>query len=379
MVRRVVVVVSAAAALLYLLWAVQDGQAPPRTDWTAFDNAADRVFDGTEVYRVWDAETEEFPYLYPPFALWLAVPLRLGGLYLSWVIAGSITAIALGVGLSHATSLATGHINRMTALVVAATSGSFLMSVMLGQYGGMYLLSFGLAIWLWSNDRQFAAGIALAILCMKPNIAIAVPVVLLWSRSWRAAQGFVVGGLLTVVLSLPFGIGLWPDFVSNAVDMGQRQLDGQLFESRTISIAGGFEALTGAGLDDTSAIVVWLLTTAILGLATLVVWHPTQLAGNPDRAFGVLAVFVIAANTRMYFYDGAVAVAGVMILWLYSERVGNARLSRQIAWLAGLVWVLSWGSLVHSLNAFFGLAAGAVVVVVGLDAVHSARQSALVP
>ena len=54
-------------------------------------------------------------------------------------------------------------------------------------------------------------GIAAAV---KPQFAILIPVALLAGRHWRAIGGAVAGFVAMLLLSLPFGLFLWPDWLA---------------------------------------------------------------------------------------------------------------------------------------------------------------------
>ena len=63
--------------IVYLLavWVLEDPIGNLDTDWRAFVNTGNRLREGSELYRPIDIETEPLPWLYPPFALWLALSL----------------------------------------------------------------------------------------------------------------------------------------------------------------------------------------------------------------------------------------------------------------------------------------------------------------
>ena len=65
----------------------------------------------------------------------------------------------------------------------------------------------GAATRAYTTERRWLAGALLALLWIKPNLAIAVPVVLVWSRSWRMLTGFSVATTTLFASSLAFGVG----------------------------------------------------------------------------------------------------------------------------------------------------------------------------
>ena len=201
-VRRVCVIAAGVLVVMLVVWVLEDPIENLATDWTAFDRAADRVLAGEEVYRPHDADTEPLPYLYPPYALWLALPLAMFGYYGSFAFSAMFTFGALLAGAVLVSRLGsdTGG-DRSAAVTACVTSGAAITSTLIGQYSGLYALAVGAGAYAFARDRHGLAGLALALLVLKPNLAIVVPVVLVWSRSWRALGGFAAGSAAIVASS----------------------------------------------------------------------------------------------------------------------------------------------------------------------------------
>ncbi len=155
--RRISIVSTVVLAILLTAWVRTDPRVNLETDWTSFDNAAERLLAGERVY-VPLSEDEPLPYLYPPFVLMLALPLGLFGFYGSWALSAGMTFISFFVGIALLAKSVPGDIDRSTGLIVATFSGTLLSAALIGQYSGIYVLAFGLAVWLWQNDRQLLAG-----------------------------------------------------------------------------------------------------------------------------------------------------------------------------------------------------------------------------
>ena len=367
--RLVVIVLGGALMVLAIGTVSQEGLEGIRTDWTAFDNAASRFLGGEQIYVPWDAEVEPLPYLYPPFALWLAIPLGLVGFLGSYMLsAGSALAAFFGgiwllrrvaergeVRRERSTSINTG-------IVAACTTGTAFSSVLIGQYSGLYVLAVGLGLWLFMNDRQALAGLALAILILKPNIAIALVVVLFWSRSWRVLAGFGAGTVGALVSTIPFGLGAWSGFWANLQQMADLQAMGIVPARKMVTFVSAVVELTGTSATSPLAIGSWLAFTTVVGVATLVVWAPKRFAESPQRAFAVWAIFVIIANPRMFFYDGTLVIFGVLALWSLPSGMLGTRSKRLLPAIAGGLWLASWGAVVSALNL--------LVAPLGLSLIH---------
>lgn len=365
--RRISIVSTAVLVILLAAWVRTDPRVNLETDWTSFDNAAERLFAGEPVYVPWSVD-EPLPYLYPPFVLILAAPLGLLGFYGSWVFSAFFTLSTFLGGIWLLSKTVSGtHVARTTGLIVATFSGSVVAAALVGQYSGLYVLAFGLAAWLWHHDRQLLAGVALAFLVMKPNIALVVPVALVWARSWRALGGFGLGTVGAFGLSVPFGLDRWSGFVSNVQQMGELQRADAVFPEKMVTIVGSLQETFDLSSTSLVTLSLWLGSCAIVGVATLVVWTRAEVERQPVRAFGVLAVFAVIANPRMYFYDGTLVIFGFLAIWLTLDSWGGGLARRWIPRLCAALWFFSWGGVFASLNAFVGPLAAVGLVVVAVD------------
>ena len=122
--RRFALLVAGVLAFMLAAWVMSDPVENLSTDWTAFDNAADRVFAGDDVYRPYDAEAEPLPYLYPPFALWLSLPMALFGFAGSFLYSALLTGTCFVVGLRWFTRARVGNLDSAAESTgVAASPG----------------------------------------------------------------------------------------------------------------------------------------------------------------------------------------------------------------------------------------------------------------
>ena len=380
--RLLALVLGGALIVLAIGTVSQEGLEGIRTDWTAFDNAASRLLGGEQVYRPWDAEVETLPYLYPPYALWLAVPLGLVGFLGSYVLAAGSALLAFlgGIWLLRRTALRgepsqDRSVSITTGLIAACTTGTAFSTVLIGQYSGLYVLALGLGLWLFINDRPALAGLALAILILKPNIAIALVVVLLWSRSWRALAGFGAGTVGALASSIPFGLSGWSGFWANVQQIADLQAMGVVPASKMVTFVSAVVELTGTSATSPLAIGSWLVFTTVVGVATLVVWAPKRFAESPQRAFAIWAIFVIIANPRMFFYDGTLVIFGVLALWSLPSGMLGKRGKRLLPAIAFGLWFASWGAAFSALNVLVAPLGGLLITIVAFEAWSEGRNS----
>ncbi len=374
-VRRLVVLVAGVLILMLVSWVLDDPRTNLETDWTAFDRAADRFLAGEETYRPFDADAEPLPYLYPPFVLPLSLPLAAFGFYGSFAFSAIVTLVAFGAGMALFARSEHRSFDATTGLIVATASGAVVSATLIGQYSGLYVLFFGLAAWLWSQNRMLLAGVVLALLWMKPNVAAAVPFALAWSRSWKSLSGFLLGTVGLLTASLALGLDRWRGFFANAEMMAELQRDDIVPFEKMVSILGGAQSTLGFGSQSAAAIAIFLGAALILGVSVLVLWSPTALSESPIRAFGALAVFIVAANPRIYFYDATLIAMGMFGLWASARTVGGNLARRWLPIASILTWIFLWGGLFVGLNRMVGIIAAVGLVASALDHVRERRTS----
>ncbi|MGI9606326.1 MAG: glycosyltransferase family 87 protein [Acidimicrobiales bacterium] len=363
--RRLSLIAAGVLVVMLITWILDDPIENLSTDWTAFDRAADRAWAGERVYRPFDAESESLPYLYPPFALVLALPLALVGFYGSFAFSASLTFAAFVSGVVMV--VRRREIDRATAVIVASTTGAVITSTLIGQYSGLYVLALGAMAAFLVDGRERAAGAALALLWLKPNLAIAIPVVLVWSRSWRMLGSWAAVSVGVFASSLPFGLDRWRGFADNVSMMAELQADNIVPVDKMVTIQAAIQQ--GLGLESSSPLLwgMWALAILPLGLSVLAVWSREALLAAPMRAVGVLALFIVAANVRLYFYDAVLVAFGLLSIHAERDRFCIDRLSRAIGPLTMALWIGLWGGVWLPLNMVVGPIAGVVIIVVGLD------------
>ena len=370
--RYFAILAASVLSIMLFDWVRMDLPESLETDWTAFDRAADRLLAGEEVYRPFSFESEPLPYFYPPFALWLALPLGALGFWGSYIYSAALTLIAYIAGLRWFGRSAPGEIDRTTGIILAVASGATIGSTLIGQYSGVWVLSLGGACLLFTRDRKFLAGLALALLWLKPNIAIAVPVVLVWSRSWQPLKGFALGSGALGLASLPLGLSQWSGFISNARNIAELQEQGLVPLDKMVTVLAGIQTTFGIEDQATLSLIIWLPIAAVTGVSVLTLWSKGRLAEDPVRAFGALALFVVAANPRLYFYDATLAAFGMFGLWMSVQASGSESAKRRITILALIVWFGLWGSIWLSFNLIVGPAVAVSLVATAI----SSRQKA---
>jgi len=220
-------------------------------DWIQFHRTALRMVSGRahEIYPVTfvpDGRPEfsdGFFFLYSPPFIWITLPLAA----MTRMTAYLSCAVAVAGGTVLATwgilwGLGAGRVRRLLAVVGTMASAPFNGAVILGHLGGLLLIGPSLAILAWTRHRPFLAGCGLSILLVKPNWGLPLLAFLVIGRRWNLVGGFLLGGGVLVLSSLPLGMGLWGDWVQTMVGYRALIVDATL-PWKQVTLFASFQSL----------------------------------------------------------------------------------------------------------------------------------------
>jgi hypothetical protein len=263
------------------------------------------------------------PFPYPPPALLLAALMSLPPVVVGYYFF-SMLAVLAGVSLLRLA----GMDWRIVAVTVLGLPAMW--NLYLGQFGFLCcgLLVFGLmrlARW------PVVSGVMLAGLCIKPQYAILIPVVVLASRNVRAmVAGAAALGVLLVSPALAFGWQTWSAFwgpgraTMQALLQAPFQPGYEYLGASMFWLARSFGS--GVGL-------AYALQMAVIGVAAALCWLLWRRpCGHPPLRVAMTLCLVLIANPHAYTDD---LVAYSLVLPMLARRqtpVTNAVLA--LLWLA---------------------------------------------
>nr|WP_294847613.1 glycosyltransferase family 87 protein [uncultured Sphingomonas sp.] len=290
-------------------------------DFTVFHAAATHsqgpVYDSAYLTPLQDhAAGEERPFAYPPTFLLMIVPLG----WLSFK-----TAFSVWVAVSVTAYVGAGW--RMTkASWLALWSPTFLFAAVIGQ---TTLMVGGMAIWGFTLlDRRPRLGGAIfgAAICVKPQLFLFLPLLLIMSRQWRTiGTATVTGGVIAVAATINFGPQIWGQWlgsIAQFVATNDRQ------------------DIVRLGVPPSS---LWFYV--ILIVATALLWRHRN-GPRSQQALLVLGASILL-SPHAAFYESAVLIAPAFAVAGLSWRLVPAFLLLLIpelesAWLAMILLAISW-------------------------------------
>jgi alpha-1,2-mannosyltransferase len=272
-----------------------------------------------------------FPFQYMPTYLLLISPLGFLPYGIALLIFLTLTFLMAGYALQRL-----GSGDRRLWLVAAGTP-AFLLVVLNGQNVFLTTALFAFALLALDSPHPrgpILAGGALALLTVRPQFGLLIPVALIVGGYWRAIGWGALWTALIVLASLiAFGVQSWEAFVAQSDLWVVMLTDGLVHRGKLISVYPSARLL---GMDHGGA----LLFQGFVGLALLVliarVWRIQREAARPMRN-AVLIVASLLATPYAFDYDLFLALPAMLILY---EAGGRNRLNPPEIAILAVLWLL---------------------------------------
>lgn len=257
---------------------------------------------------------DEFVFSYPPHALMFLLPfgaMPFGAAVLLW------TALNLYC-VFRAVELMRG---RRDLALLACLAPAVLMMVVYGHFDG-FLALLATFVLIEGHRRPRLAGLCLALMTVKPQLALMFGVYLLLIGHWRVVAVSVPATLVLVAVSIvTFGLRPWEDFITWTVPYHAELISGFVLSQlkSTISLYAGMRMLGLPGW--LAQAIQWLFSFAILAGAVIV----QARRGTEPRSIAIGLSAVVLALPYANAYD-LVLAAPALTLALFAESEGDEHL-----------------------------------------------------
>ncbi len=376
--------------VLYLFFGLHwAGQSALQADFTGYYTAATAVIRGSGAH-LYDLDLQRqlqgeiifphrfevggvLPFQYPPFAVLPFLPLAMLPIrfaYYLWAVLNLGLFVAALAILSRSVPRLASATGLRTLLWLSSFSFLPLLSaLMLGQLSVLVLLFYVSGFALLRRGRDVEAGLALAMVSVKPQLLIVVPLVLLSRGRWKALAGMAAGVSALVGLSLvlvgPFDAG---QFLAINLETA-----GWLPPSLNLTLFGLF-----SGLLRPWPVAILPVTLAMDVLILLLLWLSWRGEWRPDSPLfplrlALLLLATVAVAPHLYAHDLVLLVPVAFYVADYLLSTGaNGRELMRAKLLAAVVFaavlVDSYPLLTLPLRPLFlavMAAGGAILLVVG--------------
>ena len=265
-------------------------------------------------------DLEGLTWQYPPHAGLIFSPLGLLPFpiaYAVWCSAGLLVyASALyAIGL------------RDRFLVVAIASILVLLALKTGQ-NALFMGALLLVAVYYAGSKPWLAGLAAALLTIKPQLGFLLPVLFLAGGHWRAFAHASVGSLGLIGLSVGLlGTSTWAAFIESVLAVSGSVATGEMPIYKMVNLYAAAQLL---GLPDAFA---WSIAgLAILSAMVAMIWV-ARATEDPAWHYAVLAGLTLFVAPYSYYYELALIVPAILIIVKRGHEAGWLRFEREM--LAG--------------------------------------------
>jgi len=243
-----------------------------------------------------------YPWIYPPFAIFLIGPLGLmpyAQAYIVWMALTFLVYVFLSGGLKP----------RLWFFLLLVVAPATTVNLIGGQNGFLTagLLMGGL---LMLDRRPMLAGILFGLLTIKPQLGLLIPVALIAGGLWRPFfAAAATGGLLAVLANFFFGQNVWPAYMEAVAT----------FREVTVALDTGFIHLQPTVF---AAMRLWgaapALAYAVQGVVTLgliaAIWHLFRKSTDRPLQAAAIGFAVLLTTPYAFVYDMPVVTIACIIL-----------------------------------------------------------------
>jgi hypothetical protein len=160
----------------------------------------------------------------------------------------------------------------------------------------------------WLNKRPIAAGAAIAMLAIKPHLAVLWPVMLAVRGRWKTffAAAFFVA-LLALTAGLVFGFDSYLRFIQD-LSAAQKLVTNRGLPPNTLTSL--YANLVWLHVPPTIALIIHFISAAAAFIMCLLIWR----RGDDDTAIAALTAGAMLMSPYLFFYDSLIVGVGIAAL-----------------------------------------------------------------
>jgi hypothetical protein len=312
----------------FMFW--PSGEFVPGGDFVVFWPAAQAILDGNMIalyvgdgmhdamlhYHP-EGAVEQLYWQYPPHAGLLFSPIGLlpfSAAYILW--------FAVGVA-ALAGALTVANVDRRAIAALALTSPVFL-ALMTGQII-LFLTSLMLLSVFWAKSRPVLAGLAAALLTIKPQLGIFLPILFIAGGHWRA---FVSAAVFSLSLWLGsaaiLGVETWIAFFERLGVASDLVAEGTMPYRKMLNI---YAASSYAMLPQ--VVAYGIAAIAGLGALAILVWTCRK-TEDPRWRYAVLATATLLVTPYSWYYELALILPAIWFVLEHGYRKGWLDYEREL-------------------------------------------------
>jgi hypothetical protein len=284
------------------------------------------------------------PFLLPPAAALLFVPFAVLPYPIAATLGAAVSVALILVALRLLWPLSPLRGTLPSAYAMLALVGTYPvgMNLLTGNNAALWLTVYTLGARYLLRGQDVAAGLVFGLGALKPQLFLAVPILLIAQRRWRALGiSAAVGALLAAISLALVGLDGARDYVAALTAPGYRVEVAIANAWRMLSLP----ALVRSVFPDAPDLIVVVIVAG--GLA-LLGWAVRS--APPATAYAATVLVGVAIDPHCFLYDGLVLAVPLLL------RAGGTGWGTP-GWALAALWLLTWAVLFRSPPAPGSLAA----------------------
>ena len=289
------------------------------------------------------------PSPYPPFvalffSLFTHVSFEVA--YALW-FGVSLALYLLGVGLTARLVYPGERLKSALVLCFALACYPFLFSTLINaQLSAVAVCAAGTAIYQERRGKYFVSGLALALLMYKPTLLLLLCPMLILTRRFRTALGFVSGAAILLAVSTIFaGAQIWQAYFRLLLNFGRLTgLNGssRLELRKYVDLSSFLAAASGTFPSAGKLVFIAVGVISVITLA-LLLWRSAK-SGQPAQwlAWAATLTWTLLLNVYVPIYDSVLAVLAVILTLGALRDLKWDIASEWITLLAVTTFAVSW-------------------------------------
>lgn len=323
------------------LWLNRSDPSVWQRDWFCFYSAGERFLETGPVSTYVEQCIDDYFWLYPPYLLY---PYALASLLPPLVYYGVAVVAIIVLAASSLKLLAAALPSRSfeTLGLFVVASAAFFATLVNGQHSALLLIGIAGALWALRRDREFAAGLFLGLMGIKPNWALFFIAWLVVTRRWRTLGGMALVGAVMILSTLPMGLDAWRAYLvagpAGVGDLLDPATGDYSYPAHKLVTFEAFARSTIGALWPAAGKLAWVALEVLALVACLSVWLRST---DVRDQLAITVLVAVAANVYVEFYDVLVLAVPAAVWWTNRAHYGPGTW-RLVGAAAAAIWGWHW-------------------------------------
>jgi hypothetical protein len=231
-----------------------------------------------------------------------------------------ITALLAALWLLHRGLDNRGRRLDSWIFAVLSSAGWFWL-VAAGHIAAWFVLLIAVALLLWTSGREFAAGLALGLLVVKPHYCLPILLCVVLARAWRVLAGAFIAIALLALSTLPLGGEVWTKYFGQFGSV--RGVISAIPPWKQITLLAFWRSVFGEKSPWMVAVATTLSAAPCVAFVALAWIRFARKAVAIPRLLSLTVLMLLSCNAYAFHYDGLLLTIPGAVWYLRDHEYAN--------------------------------------------------------